>query len=70
MGKIDEAWAAAAEVIRIAPKFSVDKFVKKLPFKDQDYSERWAESLRKAGLKWAVILKGRLSKLCDPLKKL
>jgi adenylate cyclase len=51
MGKIDEARAAAAEVIRIAPKFSVDKFAKTLAFKDQDYNKRFEESLRKAGLK-------------------
>ena len=51
MGKEDEARAAAAELIRINPKFSTEKYAKALPYKDRDYCMRWGDALRKAGLK-------------------
>ena len=52
MGKEDEARAAAAEVMRINPKFSSERYAKTLQaYKNQDYIRRWIESLRKAGLK-------------------
>ena len=51
MGREDEARAAAEEMMRINPKFSVDGYAKTLPYKDQEYCKRWVEALRKAGLK-------------------
>jgi adenylate cyclase len=51
MGREDEARAAAAEVMRINPKFTVDYWAKTLPFKDRDYCKQYGENLRKAGLK-------------------
>ncbi len=50
MGREDEARAAAEEMMRINPKFSLDGHAKTLPFKDQEYSKRWVEALRNAGL--------------------
>jgi adenylate cyclase len=49
MGKEDEARAAAAEVLRINPKYKAD--IRRLLYKDRDYCKRSIESLRKAGLK-------------------
>jgi tetratricopeptide (TPR) repeat protein len=51
IGKDDEARTAAAELMRINPNFSLGQFAKTLPFKDQTYTERYVEALRKAGLK-------------------
>jgi len=39
-----------AEVLRIDPKFSIERYIKVLPF-DQSIKDRIADSLRKAGLK-------------------
>lgn len=50
MGKEDEARAAATELLRINPKFSAEKYIKTLPYKDDDYPRLAAESMRKAGL--------------------
>jgi adenylate cyclase len=50
MGKEDEARAAAVELLRIMPKFSVKKVVQSLPHKDQEFIRRYVEALRKAGL--------------------
>jgi len=46
----DEARAQAKEVLRIQPKFSVNRYAKKLPFKDQAETRRLIEALNKAGL--------------------
>jgi len=46
----DEARAQAKEVLRIQPKFSVNRFVKKLPYKDKSETQRSIDALRKAGL--------------------
>jgi adenylate cyclase len=53
MGKEDEARAAAKEVMRIDPNFSLEHFAKTLlqAYKDQDYVRRTVENLRKAGLR-------------------
>ena len=51
MGREDKASAAAEELMRINPKFSAEKYVKALPYKDREYCRRWGEALRKAGLK-------------------
>lgn len=50
-GREDEARAAAANVIRIDPKFSLDYVSKMLPYKDQTDKEREINALREAGLK-------------------
>jgi hypothetical protein len=51
MGREKEARAEAAEVLRINPKFSVDSYAKRLPYKDQSEIDKFINALRKAGLK-------------------
>jgi tetratricopeptide (TPR) repeat protein len=51
MGREKEAYAEAAEVLRINPKFSVYNFVKALPYKDQSVIDKIIDTSRKAGLK-------------------
>jgi len=50
MDRENEAGAEGAEVLRIDPKFSVERFIKGLPF-DKSRKDRIADALRKAGLK-------------------
>ncbi len=50
-GREGEARAAAAEVLKINPKFSLEQYAKRLPFKDQSQVDRTINALRKAGLK-------------------
>ena len=50
-GQDKEARAAAEEVLRINPKFSLDRLEKIHPYKDLATKERYFDSLRKAGLK-------------------
>ena len=50
-GREDEARAAAAEVLRTDPNFSLERLSGAIPMKDQAKKERWISSLRKAGLK-------------------
>jgi tetratricopeptide (TPR) repeat protein len=50
MDREQEARAEGAEVLRIDPKFSLERYIKGLPF-DQSQKDRIADSLRKAGLK-------------------
>ena len=49
MGRENEARTEGAEVLRIDPKFSFERWVKGLPF-DQSKKDRLADALRKAGL--------------------
>jgi adenylate cyclase len=49
MGRENEARAEGAEVLRIDPKFSWERWVKGLPF-DQSRKDRIADALRKVGL--------------------
>ena len=51
MGREKEARAEAAEVLRINPKFSLDLYAKRLPYKDQSEIDKFANAMRKAGLK-------------------
>jgi tetratricopeptide (TPR) repeat protein len=51
LGQKDEARAAAAEVLRINPNFSLEALKQMLPFKDPATTERFLAALRKAGLK-------------------
>jgi adenylate cyclase len=50
LGRMDEARAAAAEVMRIEPGFCVSTEMQRLPFVDCKDAERYAEDLQKAGL--------------------
>jgi len=50
-GRDEEARTEAAEVLRIQPKFSLEKFEKKLTYKKDEDRERLINALRKAGLK-------------------
>jgi adenylate cyclase len=50
-GRKAEARAAAAEVYRINPNFSLENFSKILPMKDGPEKDRYFDDLRKAGLK-------------------
>jgi len=51
LGREDEARAAAAEVLRIDPEFSVEYFAKTRPHIDPANTARFCDALRKAGLK-------------------
>ena len=51
MGREEEARNAAAEVLKINPKFSLEQHSKTLYFKNQADAGRTIEALRKAGLK-------------------
>jgi adenylate cyclase len=50
MDREKEARAEGAEVLRIDPKFSWERYIKGLPY-DQSLKDRVADALRKAGLK-------------------
>ena len=50
-GREEEARAIVAEIQRMAPNFSVERFAKALPYKDRATGDRYIESLRRAGLK-------------------
>jgi adenylate cyclase len=50
-GHEEEARTAAAEVLRINPKFSIEDFAKTLPYKNQVDKEFLIDALRRAGLK-------------------
>jgi len=51
VGRLEEARAEAAEVMRIDPKFSLEDFTKRFPWKDQARLDRFFEACRKAGVK-------------------
>jgi tetratricopeptide (TPR) repeat protein len=51
MGRMEDARAQAAEVLRINPKFSLERWAKTLRYKDPDDADRYIDALRKAGLK-------------------
>ncbi len=50
LGQEEEARAAAAELLKLDSKFSVERFAKGFPLKDRKALERYANALRKAGL--------------------
>ena len=50
LGRIAESQAAWAEVMRIAPDFSIERQRRILPYKNPDDFERRVEGMRKAGL--------------------
>jgi adenylate cyclase len=51
LGKVAEAQAEAAEVLRLNPKFSLEVHKERVPIKDPATLERHIAALRKAGLK-------------------
>jgi TolB-like protein/DNA-binding winged helix-turn-helix (wHTH) protein/Tfp pilus assembly protein PilF len=51
LGREDEARAEAAEVLRISPDYSVDRWMQHSPQKDQAFLKRLIADMRKAGLK-------------------
>ena len=50
LGRMDEARAAAAEVMRIEPEFCISTAMERVPYVDCKDAEHIAEDLRKAGL--------------------
>jgi adenylate cyclase len=50
-GREREARAAAAEVLKMNPAFSVEQFGRILPYKDKSFVDRSIDAWRKAGLK-------------------
>jgi adenylate cyclase len=50
-GRDEDARATATEVLRIEPKYSLEKFSKSLVYKNQADTDRTVDALRKAGLK-------------------
>jgi adenylate cyclase len=50
-GREDEARATVTEIQRIAPNFSLERFAKASPWKDEATRDRLIDSLRRAGLK-------------------
>jgi adenylate cyclase len=51
MGRENDAKAAASEVVRIDPDFSVQDYVKTLPYKENKDLDRVIKALDKVGLK-------------------
>jgi len=51
LGREEEARAAAAEVLRIDPDFSVDRWARIVPFKNRDKLKKLIDSYHMAGLK-------------------
>jgi adenylate cyclase len=51
LGREEEARLAAQEVLRVNPKFSVEVWAKTMPYKNREKLARFADALRKAGLK-------------------
>ena len=49
-GKVEEARAAAKEILRINPKFSIEQFMRGSPLREATARERFAKSLKTAGL--------------------
>ena len=51
MGRMEDARAQAAEVMRIDPRFSLERWGRTLRYRDPADTERVLDALRKAGLK-------------------
>jgi adenylate cyclase len=51
IGREKEARAEATEVLRIDPNFSLDRFSRVFPYKDQSVTDNLINACRKAGLK-------------------
>ena len=51
LGRLEEARAEVAEVLRLAPSFSLESSKQNTPYKDPADLERYLDGLRKAGMK-------------------
>jgi adenylate cyclase len=51
LGRLEEAQAEAAEILRLSPNFSLEVHRQSSPYKDPATLERYIDGLRKAGLK-------------------
>ncbi len=51
MGRLEEAQAQAAQVLRLNPKFSLERYAKTIRYKNPADVDRSLDALRKAGLK-------------------
>jgi len=51
MGRMEDARAQAAELMKIDPRFSLERFARTLRYRDPADAERVLDALRKAGLK-------------------
>ena len=51
LGRMEEARFHAQELLKFNPKFTIESYLEKSPFKEPATRERWAEGFRKAGLK-------------------
>jgi adenylate cyclase len=51
LGREEEARSAAQEVLRVNPKFAVEVWAKTMPYRNREKLARFADALRKAGLK-------------------
>jgi adenylate cyclase len=49
--RAEDARAAASQIVRIDPKFSLEVFARSLTYKNENHKEFWIDNLRKAGLK-------------------
>jgi len=49
--RAEDARAAASQIVRIDPKFSIEVFARSLTYKNENHKEFWNDNLRKAGLK-------------------
>ena len=49
-GRLDEARVQAAEVLRVQPTFSAERYAKRWPYKDKSETVRLIDALLKAGL--------------------
>ncbi len=50
LGLVEEAYAAAQEVLRYDPEFSIMAHLERAPFKDPQHLDNYLAALRKAGL--------------------
>jgi adenylate cyclase len=51
LDRMEEAHAAASEVLKLSPNFSVEHFARAMPYKDKETTKFMADALRKAGMK-------------------
>ena len=50
MGRLEDARAQAAEVLRIDPRYSIGRYATTLPYKQPEHAQRSLDALREAGL--------------------
>jgi tetratricopeptide (TPR) repeat protein len=50
MGRLEEARAEAKELLMIDPKWNSKEFLRRAPWQDPQYYERWTEAFKKVGL--------------------